>query len=122
MSSEFSNSSPVHTPVAIARDGQRAICITFDDDKQVRWTAEQLRKHCPCATCREKHRAEASDKEKAKDSGKPQLLPVLSMAEARPLTVQAMEPVGQYGYSISFSDGHSSGIFLFDVLYDGAAS
>ena len=32
------------------------------------------------------------------------------MAEARPLTIQGMKPVGNYAYSIDFSDGHGSGI------------
>ena len=47
-----------HTPVSIRRDGDSAIMITFDDEKEVRWTAAELRKACPCATCREKKRAD----------------------------------------------------------------
>jgi DUF971 family protein len=45
------------------------------------------------------------------------MLPVLSAAEARPLTVEHMRPVGNYAYNISFSDGHDSGIYGFDVLF-----
>ena len=45
------------------------------------------------------------------------LLPVLSAAEAKPMTIASMSPVGQYGYNVGFSDGHHSGIFLFEVLY-----
>lgn len=101
-------------PVSIERDGDSAILIHFSDGKVNRWTASGLRKACPCATCREKKRA--TDDEAA-SPGKPMLLPVLSAAEAKPLRIQAMQPVGQYGYNIQFSDGHSSGIFLFDVLY-----
>ena len=106
--------SPAHTPVSIARDGDSAIVITFDDDKQVRWTAAELRRVCPCATCREKKRA---DEEKSAGQSKAMLLPVLSAAEARPLSIGSMSPVGHYGYNVEFSDGHNSGIFLFDVLY-----
>jgi DUF971 family protein len=110
-----SEPSSVHTPIAIRRDGESAIVITFDDDKEVRWTAAELRKACPCATCREKKRGE---EEKQQDTApKAMLLPVLSAAEARPLTIGSMNPVGQYGYNIGFSDGHNSGIFLFDLLY-----
>jgi DUF971 family protein len=29
-----------------------------------------------------------------------------------------MKPVGQYAYAISFSDGHETGIYLFDYLHD----
>ncbi len=44
------------------------------------------------------------------------VLPVLSMAEAQPLRIDGMRPVGNYAYNIAFSDGHDSGIFTFDYL------
>ncbi len=44
------------------------------------------------------------------------LLPVLSTAEARPLTIAKMEPVGNYAYSIAFSDGHDTGIYTLELL------
>jgi DUF971 family protein len=43
-------------------------------------------------------------------------LPVLSAAEARPLTISKMEPVGNYAYSIEFSDGHGTGIYTLELL------
>lgn len=46
----------------------------------------------------------------------PDLLPVLSPAEAQPLRVLDMKPVGNYAYAIQFSDGHTSGIFSLDYL------
>ena len=44
------------------------------------------------------------------------MLPVLSMAEARSLTIAKMEPVGNYAYSIEFSDGHNTGIYTLELL------
>jgi DUF971 family protein len=38
------------------------------------------------------------------------------MEEARPLEVASMRPVGSYAYAILFSDGHSNGIFTFELL------
>ena len=67
-----------------------------------------LRKACPCATCREKKRAEI---EKPKG-----LLQILSAAETVPLAVSQMRPVGNYAYNINFSDGHSSGLFTIELL------
>ena len=67
----------------------------------------QLREACPCATCREKRR---------QDTAAEPLLPVLSAAEAAPLKIAGMEPVGHYAYSIKFSDGHDTGIFQLDLL------
>ncbi|MEM1067443.1 MAG: DUF971 domain-containing protein [Planctomycetota bacterium] len=99
------------TPVSIERDQSNGIVITWDDGAQTHWTAQRLRDECPCATCREKRKGAAEKKE-----AKPTLLPVLSAAEARPLTIEAMRPVGSYAYNIRFSDGHNSGIFTFDLL------
>jgi DUF971 family protein len=46
------------------------------------------------------------------------LLPVLSTAEARPLKLLGMKPVGNYAYAIDFSDGHDTGIFTFELLLE----
>ena len=107
------------TPVSIERDGDAGITITWSDQVVSNWTAAELRKSCPCATCREKRRGESQASEVA---GKPAMLPVLSAAEARPLRIESMRPVGNYAYSIAFSDGHSSGVFLFELLRNPKAT
>ncbi len=95
-------------PSSITRDEPGTIIIQWSDSAQLRYTAAKLRKHCPCATCREKHGA--------KTNSTPLALPVLSLAEAQPLLIEHMRPVGNYAYNIAFSDGHDSGIFTFDFL------
>ena len=105
------NEQPGVMPTAIQRDGESAIDITWSDGITNRWTASELRKMCPCATCREKRRADDVPKKVGS-----LLLPVLSAAEAKPLRIESMRPVGSYAYGISFSDGHSSGIFPFAML------
>lgn len=104
-------------PVSIERDGEVAIKIGWSDETNTRWTVSELRRSCPCATCREKKRANA-------ETGKamsPMQLPVLSAAEAQPLRIESMQPVGSYAYNIAFSDGHSSGIFPFAMLHRSSA-
>ena len=89
--------------------------LAGDDRLRIEWSCgttreyefRQLRDACPCATCREQRN------QPAEQSG---LLPVLSAAEAQPLRILGMEPVGNYAYSIKFSDGHDTGIFQFDLL------
>jgi DUF971 family protein len=88
------------------RGGNR-LFIQWSDGQKREISFGELRKACPCATCREK-RAEPE-----KPSGG---LNVLSMAEARPLSVQGMRPVGNYAYSIAFSDGHDTGIYTLEFL------
>jgi len=36
----------------------------------------------------------------------------------REVGITALEPTGQYGVLIRFDDGHASGIFGWDILYD----
>ncbi len=108
------------TPTAIQRDGDDAIMIEWSDGLATRWTAGELRKACPCASCREKKRHAADESQSS--SGKSLSLPVLSRAEARPLRIVTMRPVGNYAYAIGFSDGHSSGIFKLAWLHDAHPS
>jgi DUF971 family protein len=44
------------------------------------------------------------------------MLPIVNEAETKPLRVEGMKPVGNYAYSIEFSDGHDSGIYTFELL------
>ena len=107
-------------PVAIERIGDHAIMIRWSDGSECEWSVEKLRKVCPCASCREKKRGalKQDNGENQQETGaKPaMMLPVLSAAEARPLRVESMRPVGSYAYNITFSDGHSSGIYPFASL------
>ena len=34
------------------------------------------------------------------------------------VTISGLEPVGNYAIRISFSDGHDTGLFSWDILYD----
>ncbi len=88
------------------RDGNKLL-IVWNDGMQREIAFGELRKACPCATCREQR------KQPAEPAGG---LTVLSMAEARPLSIQSMQPVGSYAYNIAFSDGHDTGIFTLELL------
>ncbi len=44
------------------------------------------------------------------------LLSVFLAAEAEPLRIEGMKPVGSYACAIAFSDGHDTGIFSFVLL------
>ncbi len=95
-------------PTALSLVEDRFLQITWNDGEVRRTSFSALRKACPCATCREKSRADATRK--------PNLLPVLSAAEAQPLKIVGMRPVGNYAYNIDFSDGHGSGLFTIELL------
>lgn len=86
--------------------------IDWSDGQIRRYAIAQLRDECPCATCRERRAG------RAQQPADPLQLTILSPAEARPLRIQGMKPVGQYAYNIVFSDGHDSGIFTFEFLLE----
>jgi DUF971 family protein len=92
-------------PTAIRRAADRAIEIDWSDGRTTRYTAKLLRDACPCATCREKRTAPP-----------PGGLQVLRPEELVPLAVAGMRPMGQYAYSIAFSDGHDTGIYTLEYL------
>ena len=81
--------------------------ITWSDGHVRDYRLRELRDKCPCATCREKRNAPPPS---------PMLLPIISAAEAQPLRIAAMKPVGNYAYSIDFSDGHNTGIYTLESL------
>jgi len=80
--------------------------IQWSDGQRRLYSFRELRDRCPCATCREKRKQP------------PAMLPILSDADMQPLRVQGMKPVGNYAYSIDFSDGHDTGIYSFDLLLE----
>ena len=85
-----------------------ALVIGWNDGREDRYPLQVLRDCCPCATCKI-----ARSEKQEPDSN---LLPVLSPAEVGPLKLAKMEPVGNYAYSIDFSDGHNSGIYPVELL------
>jgi DUF971 family protein len=96
-------------PTKLSRADGNKLAIEWSDGQRREYTFKELREACPCATCREKRGEGATPAPK-------NLLPVLSAAEARPLTIAGMQPVGNYAYSIEFSDGHDTGIYTLELL------
>ena len=93
-------------PTALQLTPDNRLLIDWSDGQKRSYRIRELRDACPCATCREK-RSQPAD---------PLALPVLKQVQSQPLTISAMEPMGNYAYSIRFSDGHDTGIFAFDLL------
>jgi DUF971 family protein len=95
------------TPTKLERTADRGLAITWSDSQRRAYSVRQLRDACPCATCREKRSQPPEPKG---------MLTVLSLSETQPLAITKMEPVGNYAYSIEFSDGHGTGIYTLDLL------
>ena len=95
---------PYPTNLEMADDEQ--LVIEWSDGRKLVYRVAELRDKCPCATCRER---------RGQQSNAP-ILPVITTAEAAPVRIRSMKPVGNYAYSIAFSDDHDTGIYTFDLL------
>lgn len=97
-------------PTKLERSGTNQLVIEWSDRSRRLYTARELRDGCPCATCREK-----ASKPAPATTGL-MSLPIVTASDMQPLVIQGMQPVGNYAYSIRFSDGHDTGIYSFELL------
>ena len=95
-------------PTELERLEPDQLRITWSDGQRRLYTVSELRKNCPCATCRDERQAAAEAPE--------QVLPVVDLAATQPLRVDQMAPVGNYAYGLTFSDGHDTGIYSWNYL------
>lgn len=95
-------------PTELARLDPAQLQITWSDGQRRTYTFTELRQKCPCATCRDERQAAAEAPQA--------MLPVVDLAAAQPLRVDKMVPVGNYAYGLTFSDGHDTGIYTFELL------
>ena len=79
---------------------ERGLTVVFGDGHECFFDNDELRRGCPCATCRDL-RSAGSD---AWDG------------EPGSITILNAELVGHWGISFAWSDGHGTGIFPFDSL------
>jgi DUF971 family protein len=94
-------------PTKLEMTGAGRLRLSWSDGGVREYSIRELRDACPCATCREQRNAPPPS---------PTQLTVLSPAEAQPLRITAMDPVGHYAYGIHFSDGHNTGIYTLESL------
>lgn len=78
-----------------------SLFVKFDNGYETRLTAELLRVESPSAEV-QGH----GSGQKTTPAGKANV------------TIAAIEPVGNYAIRISFSDGHDTGLFSWDILHD----
>jgi len=90
------------TPTAITlHQKSRALEIQFSDGKQFRFPCEFLRVYSPSAEVR----------------GHGPGQEVLQVGK-QDVEITRLEPVGNYALQIVFSDGHDTGIYSWDLLYE----
>ena len=96
----MSPATPKVTGITLHR-ASHALEVTFDTDETFRLPCEYLRAHSPSA--------------EVQGHGPGQR--VLQHGK-RNVNIAEISPVGHYGVLLKFDDGHNTGIFSWDVLYD----
>ncbi len=91
---------PVPTEIKLHQKSN-VLEISFADGKTFKLTCEFLRVHSPSAEVR----------------GHGPGQEVLQVGKQN-VEIKAIEPVGSYAVQLNFSDGHNTGIYSWDLLYD----
>jgi DUF971 family protein len=95
-------------PVKLALNNN-VLTIEWSDGPPLHYNVADLRRNCPCATCRTTRTQRRGGQESEEGEG-----PSLAVDPA--VAIRAMAPVGNYAYKILFSDGHDTGIYTLDWL------
>ena len=75
--------------------------MCWEGQPPARLAYRQIRGDCPCASCRDEWTGER----------------ILDPATLRPdLKLEGMEGVGNYAVRLSWNDGHSTGLYTWDLL------
>jgi DUF971 family protein len=89
-------------PTRIKLAAQNKLIINWDDGSESAISLEILRRNCPCATCLTERERESKT-----------FIPLLYKAQ---IEVQNISQVGNYAISISWKDGHNTGIYEYAYL------
>jgi DUF971 family protein len=87
--------------------------IVWADGHASHYEFAYLREECPCATCNDERGKKEAFAATAVPAGS--AFPALPMFKPKP-RAQAATVVGNYAVQISFTDGHSTGIYSYDHL------
>ena len=100
------------TSVKIHVSSGTGVDVTWADGHASHYEFAYLREECPCATCNDAREKKAALDDLASPVKSSTALP---MFKPKP-RAQAATVVGNYAVQISFTDGHSTGIYSYDHL------
>jgi prepilin-type processing-associated H-X9-DG protein len=100
------------TSVKIHVSNGAGVDVVWADGHASHYEFAYLREECPCATCNDAREKKASLGELASALKSSPALPMFK-PKAR---AQSATQVGNYAIQISFTDGHSTGIYSYDHL------
>ncbi len=96
----LSKETPHPTEIKLHKQS-KILDITFSDGKTFHFSCEFLRVHSPSAAVRGH-----SPEQEVLQTGK------------KDINIKHIKPVGNYAIQLDFSDGHNTGLFSWDLLYN----
>ena len=96
----LNKSTPIPTEIKLHKQS-RMLEVAFDDGKRFELPCEYLRVYSPSAEVRGHGPGQETLQVGKKD-----------------VEITDIQPVGQYAVALVFSDGHDSGLYSWDYLYD----
>lgn len=105
-------------PTALAKLGDDQLQITWNDGSvgSVTWT--KLREACPCAVCNEDRHKIFEPIAKPTSAGLSlRVLQEKEIPRHEPAKPLRLDPVGNYAYKITWTDGHDTGLYTFELLH-----
>ena len=86
--------------------------IRWSDGRTTQHSTADLRRQCPCATCRvERDKLDTPTKGLASLRVIQSSTPTVTQAE-----ILEVIPIGRYALSFRWNDGHATGIYSYDML------
>ncbi len=104
-------------PSEIRRLGPSGVFIRWRDGRESTIDSASLRRACPCASCREMRGEHRHDKPLSAPPKKT-LLQVVQSSPEEEVRLDNIWAVGQYALGARWGDGHASGIYTFETLFE----
>lgn len=101
-------------PEEIKKDGNQGLIIKWADQQTSRLSSKLLRQNCPSADSRAK-RGDLSHDQPL--TPKKSLLKVVEHDLETQISLEEISMIGNYAIKIRWADGHDTGIYTFDYLY-----
>jgi DUF971 family protein len=96
-------------PISInAHRGKKELEVIWDDNHPSLYTFSLLRAGCPCVECRGGH-------DRMGDTPNPSVFSA-DLPDSPATRIDTINPVGSYGLSPVWEDGHATGIYRWEYL------
>jgi DUF971 family protein len=103
-------------PIRVERLGESGVRLEYEGGESYELSSLILRKYCPSAVSKAK-RGEGAAHEKPLTTPKSSMLKIVDSSIEEETKLVKIWPIGNYAIGMEWSDGHNTGIYSFEYLY-----